>query len=269
MFSFFRKKKPQQTPQRDLFDELFPLSNDLKQQIDAEVAAIQTKMHGEDGLAEIRAYRRQYTSQLTILQNLEFDTFNWQLHDSNASSQLYYDDFGDTLEISIMLPNGEMKRETSSSQMPVFRNWMRSIALEQSGGIVFCEEFSLNNGLTGSESILKIPRQEAPGMDYIYVLQALHYKEQKIYRITIRVNEMSPTGMRDNIFIQPISLILGLDFMEMAKLYNQDPYDKNFKEGNTMNLSERQEFDYLFPFHPLSIIRNEIMPQLKYNLRFI
>ena len=66
-----------------------------------------------------------------------------------------------------------------------------------------------------------------------------------------------------------ISTVVGSDVLDIPELYRQDPYDKNFVQGNTMNLSEREEFDFLFPFHPLSIIRKEIVPQIKKSLKFL
>jgi hypothetical protein len=267
MFRFFKKKK--KAAKRDLFQELFPLTSSTKQQIKTAVEKIQTQMHGEDGMAEISAYRRHYDSKMVSLNSLEFDSFNWKLHEATETSVVYYNDFGDSLDLAMIPPNGVMVKETASSEMPVFRDWMRNNGVNQGGGLIFCEEFDLNNGTTGSESILKLPKEEGLGMNYLYSLNVHHYEEQKLYQIVIRVPEASPTGMRDNVFMQPISSVLTLDMMELAELYRQDPYDKDFKGGNTMNLSERAEFDDLFPFHPLSIIRNEIAPQLKSSLKFL
>ena len=38
----------------------------------------------------------------------------------------------------------------------------------------------------------------------------------------------------------------------------KDPYDNSFKKGLLMNLSEKPEYDAMFPNHPLSILRNII-----------
>ena len=38
----------------------------------------------------------------------------------------------------------------------------------------------------------------------------------------------------------------------------KDPYDKNYKKGILMNLSENMEYDAMFPQHPLSETRNFI-----------
>jgi len=271
MFGFFKKKKKKETkaPTRDLFAELFPLTATKKAEIDEAVSKTQQQMHGEEGLAELRNYTRNYESKIAQLQSLEFDNFNWKLHESTDEHCLYVSEYGDTLEVAIVSPNGEMKKETAIKEMPIYRNWIRDIAVKEGGGLIYSEAFTLENGLTGSETILKIPRKEGTGMDYTYLLNLHNYIEQKLYQIVFRVYEMSPTGMRDNIFLFPISQVVGSEVLDLPELYRQDPYDKHFTDGNTMNLSEREEFDHLFPFHPLSIIRREIIPQIKERLKFL
>lgn len=274
MFGFFKKKKKKkqvqdQAPTRDLFAELFPLTAETKAKIDEAVAHTQKQMHGDDGFSEIRNYSRNYESKLAQLQSLEFDTFNWQLREATDNHCLYFSEYGDSLELAIVSPNGEMKKETAVEEMPIYRSWIRDLAVKEGGGLIYSEVFELENGLRGSETILKIPRKEETGMDYTYILNLHHYIEQKLYQVVFRVYEMSPTGMRDNIFLFPISQVVGSEVLDKMELYRQDPYDKNFTEGNTMNLSEREEFDFMFPFHPLSIIREEIAPQIKKSLKFL
>lgn len=84
----------------------------------------------------------------------------------------------------------------------------------------------------------------------------------------IKIHEGGPTGIRDNFMMHPICDITNLDMSKLMGFYRKDPYDKDFMEGNRMNLSERAEFDYLFPFHPLSIIRNEIRPSVLKTIEF-
>jgi hypothetical protein len=74
--------------------------------------------------------------------------------------------------------------------------------------------------------------------------------------------------MRDNISMHPICEIAKTDLSELLGLYRKDPYQKDFNAGNVMNISEREEFDEFFPFHPLSIIRKEIRPNMKNAVRF-
>ncbi|MCH2046728.1 MAG: hypothetical protein MK212_21620 [Saprospiraceae bacterium] len=202
-------------------------------------------------------------------QHLEFDTLNWALYETTDAQAVYCNEYDDTMQVLVVPPNGTITKEGVQQEMPNYRNWLRSLAVEEGGGLIFVEYFTLENGLSGSESILKIPRKESTGMDYTYFLNLQNYEEQKLYQIIIKVLEMSPTGMRDNVFLMLIADIIGQELLTTPELFRQDPYDKRFTEGNTMNLSERSEFDYLFPFHPLSIIRNEIAPQLKKTLKFI
>lgn len=49
---------------------------------------------------------------------------------------------------------------------------------------------------------------------------------------------------------------------EFFEIYRKDPYNSNFTAGNRRNLSEIEAFGFLFPFHPLSILRQEIRPRI-------
>ena len=68
MFGFFKKKEKKQeqppvtpTPSnRDIFQELFPLSAKNKVRIEKAIDNTQIQMHGEEGWKEIRTYRRNY-----------------------------------------------------------------------------------------------------------------------------------------------------------------------------------------------------------------
>ena len=269
MFGFFKKKKKKEVKKRNLFEELFPLSEENRKAIDNAVADTQKKMFGDEGFEELRAFRSNYESNKVVLGRLEFDNFNWTKVDLENGGFLYQDKSGDTLQIEEVVPNGELGKETFLLEMPVYRNWVRGLGVREGGGIISCEPFELENGLTGTESILKIPREESTGMDYIYFVSVHSYEEQKLYQIYQKIHEPSPTGMRDNIFLFPLSEVCGNDVLDQMDLYRQDPYDKNYVDGNVMNISERAEFDELFPFHPLSIIRREVMPQMKESLKFV
>ena len=66
------------------------------------------------------------------------------------------------------------------------------------------------------------------------------------YEIDAFFGEEGITGQRD-------TLVMAL--LKMPKDWNEDPYDKNFKKGITMNKSENKKYDSQFPNHPLSQAR--------------
>ena len=52
---------------------------------------------------------------------------------------------------------------------------------------------------------------------------------------------------------------------EMMKMFFEDPYDSEYREGFLMNFSERDIFDERFPDHPLSIARKYVKWVLENN----
>jgi len=268
MFGRFFRKKKNTTPsnERNLFDELFPLTGENKKLIESKTDTIQKQMSGEEGFFKLRNYSRAYEFVETKLNQLYFDSLGWEHVESSETSTEFENSYGDFLTLNIVEPNGEMVR--GESQIEVYRNWLRDLFVKQEGGLISCEEFESSNGLIAYESITKCRREGATGIDYVYLMNISSFEEQKLYQLMIKVFEMEPTGMRDNIFIHPLCDVLGIGMEKIHENYRQDPYDKDFKAGNTMNLSEREEFDYLFPFHALSIIRREIQPRIRKSLRF-
>ena len=73
-------------------------------------------------------------------------------------------------------------------------------------------------------------------------------------------DETGTTGMRDT-YIFEMMMQEGKVSPDMSG-WMCDPYDKDYKNGVLMNLSEQLQFDQVFPEHPLSIAR-----QLVYYIR--
>lgn len=263
---FKRKKQEQKSTQRDLFSELFPLTAENRKALDVKFDAVFRKMYDEEGLKALRGYSRNYPANEIQIGRLFFNDMGWDLSTRNNNRLEYESKEGDFMTVDIIQPNGKLER--GASETDIYRSWMRNNAVQQGGGLILCEEFINQNKVEGYESIIKVPRQETTGMDYIYFLNIRNYDEQMLYQITLKIFEMSPTGMRDNISMHPISEITKTDIGELMGWYRQDPYQKDFHAGNVMNISEREEFDVYFPFHPLSIIRNEIAPSVKKSIRF-
>lgn len=265
LFGKKKKNKRQEESSRDLFAELFPLSIENKEAIENDILKIFKDMFGEEGAHQLKNYKREYEVKEDTFQSLIIDTLGWELEEQNKFSCLYENKYNDYLKIDIAQPNGVISKE--SNNLPIYRNWLRGMFVNENGGLISCKHFK-NNEIDAFESIGKIPRKEITGIDYTYFLNIRNYEEQKLYQVIIRVNEGSPTGMRDNLLLHPLSEITNLDMEELTKLYRKDPYDDNFKIGNRRNLSEMEEFDYLFPFHPLSIIRQEIRPRILKSIKF-
>ena len=52
---------------------------------------------------------------------------------------------------------------------------------------------------------------------------------------------------------------------EIMKMFFEDPYDSEYRDGFLMNFSERDIFDEKFPDHPLSIARKYVKWVLENN----
>lgn len=269
---FKRNKKVEKTIQsnlsnRDLFKELFPLTEENKTKFKNSFNSIFKQMFEKEQLDELLNYSRNYIPKETQFGNLVFNNMNWNLMDSTATKLHYLSSNSDPMIIDLIEPTEKMEEKDSQAIMLAYRDWIRKQTAKLGGGLIMCEEVLTENGIIGYESITKIPRKESTGMDYTYFLNLNSYKEQKMYQFRVMVFEMNPTGLRDNISMHPICDITGTDIVELMSLYRQDPYDKEYKEGNLMNISERKEFDIYFPFHPLSIIRNEIRSSIVNSAR--
>ncbi|WP_298425551.1 hypothetical protein [uncultured Kordia sp.] len=274
MFKRFLKSKKEEKPvqsnfsNRDLFNELFPLTEENKSKFKNSFNSIFEKMFEKEQVDKLLNYSRNYKTKETQFGNLIFNDMSWNSIDSTETKLQYISPDSDPMVIEIFEPNGEMKKENSEAIMLAYRDWTRKQTVKIGGGLIMCEEVLTENGIVGYESITKIPKREGRGMDYTYFLNLNDYKEQKMYQFRVMIFEMNPTGLRDNISMHPICDITDTDIGELMSLYRQDPYNKEFKEGNLMNISEKEEFDSFFPFHPLSIIRNEIKPNIINSVRF-
>ena len=77
------------------------------------------------------------------------------------------------------------------------------------------------------------------------------------YALNIQVfcDEVGMTGMRESVIIEKL-INEGVVKMPNMEGWFKDPYDSEFRNGILMNMSELQEYDTMFPNHPLSILRN-------------
>lgn len=243
---------------RDLFTELFPLSEDNKSTLENSCKGIITE-----------GSPRKYKENHIQYENLIFNSLGWNQIEHPEIKFGLQGDFGELLRIDIVPPNGRLEKGKSLEQLPVYRNWLREMVVPNNGGLVMCECIETSSGISGYESITKMPRKEQNGVDYTYFLNLNDYVNQKLYQLMVFVPEGNPTGVRDNWLIHPLSKIAHLEPSEIIAYYRKDPYDDNFQLGNRMNLSEREELDYLIPTHPLSAIRQEIRPRLIKNIKFV
>ena len=114
------------------------------------------------------------------------------------------------------------------------------------------------------------------GNNMSYILTIDVYGDNKdIWRIQVMTASSNLLDVRNSAVRQQfmedkgISLISGdQKQLNITTGWSYDPYDSNFTKGILMNLSERREYDDLFPNHPLSVTRRilkEIIETICFN----
>lgn len=128
-------------------------------------------------------------------------------------------------------------------------------AIRKSNGALIKAEFTKIDGVPATEQIIKVPLQPS-GMGYVGAF-TIPFKRCS-YVLKVQCQEVGVTGMRDStIFSKLLSEgKLKLEDGPIPNGWARDPYDSSINEGLLMNLSESEEFDDMFPQHPLTIIRS-------------
>ena len=92
-------------------------------------------------------------------------------------------------------------------------------------------------------------RMEPSGIQYSLTM---HIDDEKnCIHIKSYFDEAGMTGLRDATVMNNL-INDGSILPTSMDSWSKDPYDENYKKGLLMNLSEKAEYDYLFPQHPLS-----------------
>ena len=155
---------------------------------------------------------------------------------------------------------------------------MTAYPLESNEAMDFSDEASLIEGIHntiseiqalvevggGNTKIFKhkyiysiVKNQKKPsGVQYIVLLD-IKFK-LKALRIKAFYEEQGITGKRE---VRVYGMLLNNGVLEKiggSGKWQQDPYDHNFKRDYLMTLSELQQFDEMFPGHPLTLARQMI-----------
>lgn len=121
-------------------------------------------------------------------------------------------------------------------------------ALSDDQGLISVVNGTSEKGSLFIYSIVK-SKQEPAGMQYILTMHIM--KGNTPVCIQGFFSEVGMTGMRDSVVF---SMLQQSDF-KIANDWMRDPYDRMFSKGIQMNLSESEQYDVMFPEHPLSEAR--------------
>ena len=275
MFNLFGKKKkadpnaPIYSADNPLFKR-FPLNDTQKAQVKEKIDNILTNLLIEGAAEELTKAQTAYPENPVYLKKLQFDNMGWKKVEEEQRLDAYVDEkTGNYLLAYQEVPNGSLEKMDINQEFPLYRDWLRDQFVQMDGGLISCEIYN-ENGIFAYESIAKAPRpQGETGMDYHYFLTIHNKADNRLDQLRMTLKELGDTGMRDNLIIHPLEAVLGMDMMEIAKYFRQDPYEPEFGEGNVRNASELEEFDYLFPFHPLSVLRMQLRPRLLKSLKYL
>lgn len=275
MFNLFGKKKkkddnaPIYSAENPLF-KLFPLKEAQKTQVKDDIEAMLNELLIEGAAEELLKVQTDYPETLSHLKKLQFDSMGWKKVEEEQRLDAYVcEKTGNYLLAYQEVPNGSLDKMNIKQEFPLYRDWLRNQFVQLGGGLISSEIYN-QDGIFAYESIAKAPKpQEEKGLDYHYFLSIHNKKDNRLDQLRLTIKELGDTGMRDNLLIPPLSKLLDLDSMDLAKHYRQDAYDPEFSEGNVRNASELEEFDYLFPFHPLAVLRMHLRPRLLKSLKYL
>lgn len=116
------------------------------------------------------------------------------------------------------------------------------------------------NGKNYIYSIVKT-KMNPSGVQYCLVM---HIGENNsVMQIQGFFDEVGMTGQRDSMIYNKL-MNEGRLSADMSG-WMCDPYDSNYRNGLLMNLSEKRDYDMMFPQHPLSECRNFVKYVIEHN----
>ncbi len=148
--------------------------------------------------------------------------------------------------------------------------------LDGNSGLLELQSLTTSHEINIVYRLVKHLISDDVGNNMSYILTIDVYGDNKdIWRIQVVTASSNLLDVRNSAVRQQfmedkgISLISGdQKQLNITTGWSYDPYDSNFTKGILMNLSERREYDDLFPNHPLSVTRRilkEIIETICFN----
>ncbi len=148
--------------------------------------------------------------------------------------------------------------------------------LDGNSGLLELQSLTTSHGINIVYRLVKHLISDDVGNNMSYILTIDVYGDNKdIWRIQVMTASSNLLDVRNSAVRQQFMEDKGisLTFSDQKQLnittgWSYDPYDSNFTKGILMNLSERREYDDLFPNHPLSVTRRilkEIIETICFN----
>jgi hypothetical protein len=199
-------------------------------------------------------FKRLFNRKQLTLASLAFDAPGWQVQETNPKKQVW-EHPGHAAVLSLHFFDIPPDIPVRLADQTALRGYYRSLIQAQHGGLVEVSVGVLaDTRISVVKTIFKLPRQPR-GMGYIGSL-TVPFKHCS-YVVKIQAEEGGMTGMREAVIADKL--------IREGKIapgennipgWSADPYDQTWKNGALMNLAEREEYDHLFPGHPLTIVRD-------------
>lgn len=193
------------------------------------------------------------------INSVRFDISKWQPVEQSENRLLWKNDIPDVLSLHFFsIPPNIPVNLTALTEL---RNFYRQNIIQVGGGIVSVDVLSIK-GVSAVKTLFKLP-QKPTGIRY---LGSLTFPFAGFsYAIKVDCQEYGTTGARDTI----VSLKVRKEFdpRDPFKGWFQDPYDPTRKDPIMRNQSEDEQYDALFPNHPLSRAR-KYLAEIEKSIEF-
>jgi hypothetical protein len=195
-----------------------------------------------------------FSSSKPTIDSVRIDSTAWTQQEKTSSKCMWEtDDYPAVLTLNFF--NIPPDLPCLPSNIEVLRPFYRKLLTQNKGGLIEVSTLLVEN-VPGVKTIFKFPL-EPKGMSYLGSI-TLPFKNCS-YVVKMQAYEEGITGMREAVIGEKMTRegkIISME--EGAERWSIDPYDPEIKEGTLMNLSEKEEYDFIFPEHPLTFIRNKL-----------
>ncbi len=171
----------------------------------------------------------------------------WSVEDDTTTRKVWVNQER-SMVLSLNLFNQKPDLPTMKNLIEL-RNYYRQQIASVKGGLIEVNKIQ-THGIEAIKTIFKIP-QDPNGMTYLTSV-TIPFKFCS-YVIKIEAPEIGATGLRDTVIADQLlekgKITIGDQGFED---WFNDPYNLKLTEGTLMNKSENEQYDMLFPNHPLS-----------------
>lgn len=270
MFNLFKKNKKPSYP--SLFDKL-PLSAEQSQQIESAIQKAMTEIVETEKVEEVIQIQTEYPENLIQYKRLQIDNMGWAEKDVEGQPvKVFVDEkSGNSMVLTQQFPSGDLKDIDLDQEFYLYQGNLRN-ALAQSGGGLISSELHDTPELRVYVTIGKMPAPEGTeGMVYMLILDIHNLIDNTLDQVQMRFYELGATGLRDNLMLKALDGLFDIpsEALSSPAVYCRDPYEDDFTEGSLRNFAELEQFDELFSFHPLSVLRKHILPRVLGSIKLM